>query len=117
MLWWDEKDWRVGAWRFALPVILVFLSAMMVSEVKYPTFKKINWRTQHPFVKTLIIVVLIGLTVMLWQKILPVAATLLFVGYLIYGFVRPFISRRLQREIEVDDEPDDDDAAPASRPT
>ena len=114
MLWWDEKDWRVGAWRFALPVILVFLSAMMVSEVKYPTFKKINWRTQHPFVKTLVIVLVIGLTVMLWQKILPVAATLVFVGYLLYGFVRPFISRRLQREIEVDDEPDDDDSTSAT---
>lgn len=114
MLWWDDKDFRVGTWRFALPVILVFLSAMMVSEVKYPTFKKINWRTQHPFVKTLIIVLLIGLTVMLWQKILPVAAPFFFVGYLLYGFVRPFISRKLQREIEVDDEPDDDESAPVT---
>jgi CDP-diacylglycerol--serine O-phosphatidyltransferase len=115
MLWWDEKDFRVGSWRFALPVILVFLSVMMVSEVKYPTFKKINWRTQHPFVKTLIIVLVIGLTVILWQKILPVAAPFLFVGYLVYGFIRPFISRQLQREIEVDDEPDDEDeAAPTS---
>ncbi|MFO1461122.1 MAG: CDP-diacylglycerol--serine O-phosphatidyltransferase [Verrucomicrobiota bacterium] len=114
MLWWDEKDFRVGLWRFALPVILVFLSAMMVSEVKYPTFKKINWRTQHPFVKTLIIVLLVGLLVILWKKILPVAAPFLFVGYLVYGFVRPFISRRLQREIEVDDEPDDDESAAGS---
>lgn len=114
MLWWDEKDFRVGLWRFALPVILVFLSAMMVSEVKYPTFKKINWRTQHPFVKTLIIVLLVGLLVILWKKILPVAAPFLFVGYLVYGFVRPFISRRLQREIEVDDEPDDDETQPGS---
>ena len=91
-------------------------SAMMVSEVKYPTFKKINWRTQHPFVKTLIIVLLVGLLVILWKKILPVAAPFLFVGYLVYGFVRPFISRRLQREIEVDDEPDDDESPVPARP-
>jgi len=114
MLWWDAKDWRVGGWRYALPVILVFLSAMMVSEVKYPTFKKVNWRTQHPFVKTLIIVLVVGFTVILWKKILPVAAPFFFVGYLLYGFVRPFISRRLQREIEVDDEPDDDEPAAAN---
>lgn len=114
MMWWDEKDFRVGLWRFALPVILVFLSAMMVSEVKYPTFKKVNWRTQHPFVKTLIIVLLVGMLVILWKKILPVAAPFLFVGYLVYGFVRPFISRRLQREIEVDDEPDDDESPTGS---
>lgn len=114
MMWWDEKDFRVGLWRFALPVILVFLSAMMVSEVKYPTFKKVNWRTQHPFVKTLIIVLLVGMMVILWKKILPVAAPFLFVGYLVYGFVRPFISRRLQREIEVDDDPDDDESPAGS---
>lgn len=107
MLWWDEKDFRVGSWRYLLPVILVFLSAMMVSEVKYPTFKKLDWRAQHPFTKSLVIVIVIGLLVMLWRKILPVAAPFVFAAYLIYGFIRPFISRRLQREIEVDDEPDD----------
>jgi len=117
MLWWNEKDFRVGSWRYALPVILVFLSAMMVSEVKYPTFKKLNWRTQHPFTKTLIIVLLIGMLVILWKKILPVAAPFLFVGYLLYGFIRPFISQRLQREIEVDDDPEDDlPDSPASTP-
>jgi CDP-diacylglycerol--serine O-phosphatidyltransferase len=111
MLWWDAREFRVGSWRYLLPVILVFLSAMMVSEVKYPTFKKVNWRTQHPFVKTLIIVLFIGLLVILWRKILPVFAPVFFAVYLIYGFVRPFISRQLQREIEVDDEPDEDDSA------
>ncbi|MCW5556601.1 MAG: CDP-diacylglycerol--serine O-phosphatidyltransferase [Verrucomicrobiae bacterium] len=108
MLWWNEKDFRVGSWRYALPVILVFLSAMMVSEVKYPTFKKLNWRTQHPFSKTLLIVLLIGMLVILWKKILPVVAPFIFSGYLLYGFIRPFISQRLQRELEVDDDPEDD---------
>ncbi|MBX3733375.1 MAG: CDP-diacylglycerol--serine O-phosphatidyltransferase [Verrucomicrobiae bacterium] len=111
MLWWDEKDFRFGMWRFALPMLLVFLSAMMVSRVKYPTFKTINWRTQHPFTKSLIIAMFIGMLVILWKKILPVTAPILFVGYLLYGFIRPFISRRLQREIEVDDDPDDEEAA------
>ncbi len=112
MLWWDAKEYRVGAWRYILPAILVFLSAMMVSEVKYPTFKKVNWRTQHPFVKTLVIVLVIGLLVMLWRKILPLVAPLIFAVYLLYGFIRPFISRQLQREIEVDDEPDEEEDSP-----
>ncbi|HAB19153.1 MAG TPA: CDP-diacylglycerol--serine O-phosphatidyltransferase [Verrucomicrobiales bacterium] len=109
MLWWDEREFRVGLLRFVLPVILVFLSAMMVSEVKYPTFKKVNWRMQHPFFKTLIIVVLVGLVVILREKILPWLSPLIFAAYLLYGFVRPFVSRRLQRELEVDDEPDEDE--------
>jgi CDP-diacylglycerol--serine O-phosphatidyltransferase len=82
---------------------------MMVSEVKYPTFKKLDWRAQHPFTKSLVIVIVIGLLVMLWRKILPVAAPFVFAAYLLYGFIRPYISRRLQREIEVDDEPDDEE--------
>jgi CDP-diacylglycerol--serine O-phosphatidyltransferase len=110
LLWWDEKpfqDVEGSRWRYVLPVILVFLSAMMVSEVKYPTFKKLDWRTQRPFVKTLVIVLIIGFLLLLWQKVLPVAAPLGFTAYLIYGFVRPSISREMQREIEVDDEPDE----------
>ncbi len=107
LIWLDEKDFRKGYWVYALPVILLFLSAMMVSEVKYPTFKKLDWRTQRPFVKTLIIIMLFGLFFVLWKKVLPVAAPLIFTAYLLYGFVRPNISRAMQREIEVDDEPDE----------
>lgn len=117
MLWWDAQAFQVGSWRYLLPVILVFLSYLMVSEVRYPTFKKVNWRTQHPFVKTLIIVLFIGMLFILWQKILPVVAPVIFTVYLVYGFVRPFISRRLQREIEVDDEPDDEEIPGSSSPS
>ncbi|HTH48525.1 MAG TPA: CDP-diacylglycerol--serine O-phosphatidyltransferase [Candidatus Limnocylindria bacterium] len=107
----DDRNLRVGNWRYALPVILVLLSVMMVSEVKYPTFKKLDWRTQRPFVKTLIIVLAVGFLFLLWQQVLPYAAPLLITSYLVYGFVRPSISRRMQREIEVDDEPDEDEPA------
>lgn len=111
LIWLDEKaDFRKGNWVYALPFILLFLSMMMVSQVKYPTFKTLDWRTQRPFVKTLVIVMVIGLLLVLWQKVLPVVAPLLFTAYLIYGFVRPRISREMQREIEADDEPDDSDA-------
>jgi len=109
LLWWDEKEFAKGNWRFVLPVILVLLSAMMVSQVKYPTFKKVNWRTQGPFVKTLVVVLVIGCLVILWKKVLPVVAPLAFTAYLIYGFVRPSISRRMRQEIEIDDEPDEED--------
>ena len=110
LIWWDEKNFRVGYWRYALPVILVFLSVMMVSEVKYPTFKKLDWRTQKPFVKTIVIVLVTALFFLLWQKLLPIVSPVVCTAYLLYGFIRPFISRRMQREIEVDD--DDEDLSP-----
>jgi CDP-diacylglycerol--serine O-phosphatidyltransferase len=114
LLWWDDRQFREvehTVWRFALPVILVFLSAMMVSEVKYPTFKKIDWRTQPPFNKMVVIIVIVGLFVVMWRKVLPVALPVLFTLYLLYGFVRPHISREMQREIEADDEADEDEPA------
>ncbi len=36
MIWWDEKEFATGNWRYCLPVLLLFLSWMMVSNVKYP---------------------------------------------------------------------------------
>src|SRR5215211_4373536 len=41
MMWWNEKEFVQGKWKYALPLIMLFLSAMMPSEVKYPTFKKL----------------------------------------------------------------------------
>src|SRR5204862_3613235 len=45
----DEKNFAQANWRFALPALLVFLSAMMVSEVKYPTFKKLDLKATRGF--------------------------------------------------------------------
>jgi CDP-diacylglycerol--serine O-phosphatidyltransferase len=110
LLWFEEKNFSAGTWRYALPVILMFLSVMMVSEVKYPTFKKLDWRTQRPFVRTLIVVLIVGAVIVLWQKLLPFAAPMVFTAYLVYGLIRPWISRPMQKEIEVDDEPDDEES-------
>jgi EamA domain-containing membrane protein RarD len=59
-------------------------------------------------VKTIVIVMVTVLFFLLWQKLLPIVSPLVCIAYLLYGFIRPFISRRMQREIEVDDEGDDD---------
>jgi CDP-diacylglycerol---serine O-phosphatidyltransferase len=113
LLWLEDNNWLDerfvrSPWRFLLPVTMVFLSAMMVSEVRYPTFKKFNWRMQPAFIKMVIIIVAIGFLVMLWERILPVALPLIFLAYLLYGFVRPWISRRMIHEIE--DEAEDEEA-------
>ena len=96
----DDQDFAKGNWRFALPFLLVFLSIMMVSEVKYPAFKKINWRTRHPFAKTIVIILCAGLLLVVWDKVLHFVLPLFFTAYLLYGFVRPRISRKVISEIE-----------------
>lgn len=109
MIWLSEHGWlderfERSRWRYLLPAIMVFLSLMMVSEVKYPSFKKIDWRTRRTFTKTVIIVLLIGLLVIAWRNILPVVLPLFFTAYLIYGFVRPRLSRQMVQNIEDEDE-------------
>jgi len=110
LLWLEEKGFNQSKLRYALPVLLVFLSCMMVSEVKYPSFKSLHFRSRGSFIKVLIIALCVCFFMILWKKVLPVLAPVLFTTYLLYGFVRPFISRALRREIE-DEEEDDQEQA------
>lgn len=112
MIWWDEKEFAKGNWRFALPVIMVFLSWMMVSEVKYPTFKKLDLRATRTFTKTLLAVLFIGSVVVLREKILFWVLPLFFTSYLLYGFIRPRVSRRVRYELE-DEDDEGDPSSPA----
>src|SRR5882724_7470493 len=50
----DEKNFSTSKWTYSLPVVLLFLSAMMVSTVKYPTFKKFDLRATSTFAKTMV---------------------------------------------------------------
>jgi CDP-diacylglycerol---serine O-phosphatidyltransferase len=108
LLWLNGKDFLHTKWRFLLPVILLFLSAMMVSEVKYPSFKSLDFRAKRSFFKMLGIVICIGFLIILREKVLPVVAPMLFTIYLLYGFVRPWIPRHTQHAIEDEDDEEED---------
>src|SRR6266545_4255729 len=67
---WMEERFNRSKWRYLVPALMLFLSAMMVSEVKYPTFKKLDLRATKTFTKTLLAVLFIGSVVVLRGKIL-----------------------------------------------
>jgi CDP-diacylglycerol--serine O-phosphatidyltransferase len=102
-----EKDFATGYWKYLLPILMLFLSWMMVSEVKYPTFKGLDLKATRTFTKTLIVILFIGSIVILREKILIIVLPIFFTSYLIYGFVRPHISRKMRQEIEEEEESDD----------
>jgi hypothetical protein len=108
MLWLREDERSIGSWKYALPVLLIFLSFMMFSRVKYPSFKSLNWRTQRSLPAFLGLIILLAFTAMNYYWMPAV----LFVGFLIYGFVRPFISKAIRKEIEA--EPQDEPETPIS---
>ena len=96
LLWFDEGQRQIGAWKFALPPLMLFLAWMMFSQFRYPSFKAINWRSQRTLPALVVIVVVILVTVLYYQW-MPAA---IFLSYLMYGFLRPWLSRSWRRSIE-----------------
>ena len=102
LVWLDAENLPTSSWRWVLLLVLVFLSVLMVSEVRYPSFKKLDFRSRRPFAKFVGAVVVVACFVFLWKYLVPIVLPLIFTSYLVYGFVRPRLSRKLRREIEED---------------
>lgn len=96
MLWWKGEGHEIGHGKWVLPPLMLFLAWMMFSKFKYPSFKGISWRTTRSLPKFLVILFALGLTVVFYEWM----PFVLFVSYLLYGFLRPFLSRKMKREIE-----------------
>jgi CDP-diacylglycerol--serine O-phosphatidyltransferase len=96
MLWINEGQRTIGSWKFALPPLLLFLSFMMFSHVKYPSFKGLNWHSQRSLPRFLITILVLVFAAVNYEWMPAV----LFVAFLLYGFVRPFLSKPLRDEIE-----------------
>ena len=97
MLWWlGEKEHDIGRWKWVLPPLMIVLSVMMFSRLSYPSFKAISWRTTRSLPRFLAISLILLFTVLNYEWMPAV----LFLGYLLYGLVRPWVSRRWRREIE-----------------
>jgi len=97
MLWWlGEKEHEIGRWKWVLPPLMIILSVMMFSRLSYPSFKAINWKTTRSLPRFLAISLILLVTVLNYEWMPAV----IFLCYLLYGLVRPWVSKRLQREIE-----------------
>ena len=100
----NEKERSLGNWKYLLVIVLLFLSAMMVSTVKYPTFKGLGLRSTSTFVKAILASLCVGFILVFRDMILFYVLPAFFTAYLLYGFVRPRISKTMRKGIEEDDE-------------
>lgn len=96
MLWLDEGERTIGRWKYVLPPLMLFLSFMMFSKFRYPSFRAITWRTTQSIPRFLLVIAVLALTVKFYQWM----AAVIFLTYLLYGFLRPFISAKRRRVIE-----------------
>lgn len=110
LLWLNEQQREIGYGKWVLPPLMVFLSWMMFSGFRYPSFKSVNWRTTRSIPKFGFIFGIIVFTAMNYEWM----PFVIFVTYLLYGFLRPFLSRKMKKEIE--EELEDDDEEPAESP-
>src|SRR6201996_6760798 len=105
-----EQDLIFGYAKYGLVALMIFLSFMMFSKFEYPSFKGFNWRTQFSPPKFLGAILLLGLNIIYFQWM----PAIMFVAYLLYGFLRPFLSRAWRREIEEEEEEEASTDAPVS---
>lgn len=98
-----KNDHEVGPWKYVLAGAMLGLSWLMISDVRYPSFKTIDWKTRGTYTAILFVLILV-FVVVLFPTIMPVV---LFSAYLLYGFIRPWLPHRLRKEIEVYSPPEE----------
>jgi len=97
-----KNDHEVGVWKYVLAGVMLGLSWLMISDVRYPSFKTVDWKTRGTFTAIVTAVVVLILTIQ-FRYIMPVV---LFSSYLVYGFIRPWLSNSWRRGIEIYRRPD-----------
>ena len=103
MMWLEGHDRELGRSRYLLPALMMLLSALMVSNVRYPTFKTLDWTLKRS-VAAFAGAVLLALMFVLYKEVTLAA---LFILYMLYGLVRPWVSKAWRREIEPDESDED----------
>jgi len=106
MMWLTGHERVLGRSRFILPGLMLLLSFLMVSNVRYPTFKYIDWTPQRS-VAVFAAAVVVALLIVLYKEVM---FAVLFVAYLLYGLVRPWVSKRWRHEIEAEEEDEEETA-------
>jgi CDP-diacylglycerol--serine O-phosphatidyltransferase len=81
-------------WVILLPLLMLLIAYLMVSTVRYPSFKEIDWHTKARF-RTFILVLVIAALVFLLHEY---ALVLIFLAYLFFGVTRNIIKLRRRKE-------------------
>ncbi len=94
----NDRGHDLGYWNYVLGAAMLGLSFLMISNFKYPSFKKIDFQTRGTLggilCGALVIVFLIN------ERTRWYTPTVIFSIYLIYGLVRPLISKKWRRNFE-----------------
>lgn len=87
----ENTDQDLGAWNWVLAVVMLGLAWLMVSNVNYPSFKKVDWKTKG----SLSGIVIGSLVIMLvmYEPTRWYVPSVIFSCYLLYGLIRPLFGK------------------------
>ncbi len=87
----NDHDLSQSFWRYVLAGAMAGLSLLMISDIRYPSFKYISLRTRGTF-GAIVAAVLFLFATIEFRYVMPVV---LFSVYLLYGLVRPWTPWRI----------------------
>lgn len=94
----NDRGDDLGYWNWVLAGVMLVLSGLMISNIRYPSFKKIDFQTRGTLwgilVGALIIVLLLN------EETRWYTPTAIFSLYLIYGLIRPLLSKQWRKDFE-----------------
>lgn len=101
----DQKDpfeQAVQAWSWSLLPLMLIISFLMVSNVRFPSFKKLDW-TARARTRGFVLIIIAGSIIFRWPQFTFPAV---FLGYISYSIFRHVF---LLKKSEMDPAPEDDD--------
>ncbi|MFN5805229.1 MAG: CDP-alcohol phosphatidyltransferase family protein, partial [Opitutia bacterium] len=95
-------DQKAEAWTWSLLPLMLVISYLMISNVRFPSFKKFDWTTRARTRVFILIVLVAAIVIRYPEYSFPV----LFLGYIVWSVIRHFF---LLKKSEIDPAPDDED--------
>jgi CDP-diacylglycerol--serine O-phosphatidyltransferase len=98
----ESTDLTQLPWSWSLLPLMLIISFLMVSNVRFPSFKKIDWTAQAR-TRGFIFIILVGALFVRWPEY---SFPLIFLIYIIWGVIRHFF---ILKKSEIDPAPEDDE--------
>ncbi len=98
----DPFEQAVQAWSWVLLPVMLVISFLMISNVRFPSFKKLDWSARAK-TRGFILIIILGAVIFRYPQY---SFPAIFLGYVLYSLFRHAF---LLKKSEMDPAPDDDD--------
>ena len=85
------NSYDLNAFAIFLPPLMLFIAYLMVSNIRFPSFKKIDWNTRTRL-SSFVVIIGVLVTIMWFHEF---SCAVVFLTYVIYSLVRHFRRRRM----------------------